>query len=90
MMKNKINDLKEVIRQFSLISQELLTENQFLKEKISYKESEIKDINEHNKKEVSELREQIKALNADKKILEEQRDKLDADISKKKKENRQS
>ena len=85
-MKNKINDLKEVIRQFSQISQELLAENRFLQKQIEQKENEISELKIRNEKEVSKLDQQIADLEADRKVLKEQKDKLTSDISKKKKE----
>ena len=85
-MKNKINDLKDVIRQFSLISQELLAENQFLQKQIQQKENEISELKIRSEKEVSKLERQTEILETDKKALKEQKEKLTSDISKKKKE----
>jgi len=85
MMKNKINDLKEVIRQFSIISQDLLAENQSLQKRLEQKENEVSELNIRNEKEIASLEKQIESLKSDKNALEAQRDKLDSDVSRKKK-----
>ena len=58
-MLTKIEDLKMVIQQFSMISQELLEENEYLKKQLKDKESELRKVKADNKNDIYELNKRI-------------------------------
>ena len=68
-MQSKIEDLKTVIRQFSFVSQDLLSENENLqeqlnrsKEQIDEYEQRIENIQKEHQQKVDELNRRLKSV----------------------------